>query len=439
MAVQNVNSSVRISGSDEDYTNSPRGGVATISTNFLETRLTSTSVDPLCGRWIHNSYRGKGHNNLHIITAYRSCENNDPGLLTWHMQQARALLQAHRTNCKPREIFLSDLKTFIDNLKLHRQEKLIICLDANEDMSDNQGLKQFADSLGLLCVQQAILGNNHPTFVRGTKVIDHMLFSSNLTDSINSFTVLKGTALCNTDHHCLLLDLYVDGTFKNTASSTHPCKSFKLSSKNEKTSQAYKKKVLMNVDSHNILDRTQQLWERSSQPFTSEDEEEYQKLDDLITHIMLKAENSQSKPRPNTPWSPKIAAIKSQIRSQTAAPNDPLSDLLTKAHKRKRLLNRLNKINPDRLRDKHMTDLGDHAVRVRQSEKQSRIFKTLTPIFGKLRASRVRRVEIPENWKPSENEMEKNDRINSENMTDKQLWKVVMDKNNVEELIINRN
>ena len=76
--------------------------------------------------------------------AYRSCENNDPGLLTWHMQQARALLQANRNNSNPREIFLSDLLTYIDNLNLHRQEKIVICLDANEDMSDNQGLKDFA-------------------------------------------------------------------------------------------------------------------------------------------------------------------------------------------------------------------------------------------------------------------------------------------------------
>ena len=125
------------------------------------------------GRWSVMTIQGEGFK-TRILCGYNPCYNNNPNSSTSYQQQRRYFINKKMDLTCPRTKFREDL---VDQLTRWREEgdKLIVCLNANENIYSKSIGKSLTDFKGL--AMQEVVGtftNKQigPTFFRGSTPID---------------------------------------------------------------------------------------------------------------------------------------------------------------------------------------------------------------------------------------------------------------------------
>ena len=101
------------------------------------------------GKWEYSSFLGKGNKKVTVITAYRVCQQADPGPKIVSTQE-HLLLQEKLYDqiINPRQQFLVDLTIFV-NTKTGEEHEIILMLTANEDLEENVTWKDFIERCNL--------------------------------------------------------------------------------------------------------------------------------------------------------------------------------------------------------------------------------------------------------------------------------------------------
>lgn len=203
------------------------GGTLTIATGSTTYRIQNKSTDPSgMGRWSSIHYRCRNGITLTITTAYRVPQQYYNPINTEYTtavaQQWRLIRMEHPNdkNINPRQQILDDLKQQI-NLWQTRNHIVILCIDANESTSE-KAMLNFIQSTGLTDIMRHKHGNTPlRTYQRGSKAIDHILWSSTKVSMCIATGYLPfGEGIPNSDHRCVYIDHDIDNIFKQVPCPT---------------------------------------------------------------------------------------------------------------------------------------------------------------------------------------------------------------------------
>ena len=168
-----------------------------------------------------------GTRHLIIITAYHVAQESvtNCGLTTSAMQQWRKLTSAGVHNPNPRQQFLADLGSFVQNQAMEGNE-VIVMIDANSS-SDDTTITQFLDDHGLFDLMIDYLPDRQPpTYQCGQSKIDHIWGTPGILTATLNASVLSFGAGPNSDHTILYLDLsftiFTDMSSQSLHDLTHP-------------------------------------------------------------------------------------------------------------------------------------------------------------------------------------------------------------------------
>jgi hypothetical protein len=90
------------------------------------------------GRWSGTTLTVNKQQKLHIITAYRVCNNTitNTNSLSTYSQQHFMLQQLGQPDPNPRKQFIIDMAVFINNLTRDNDDYIVLAIDANETLSE---------------------------------------------------------------------------------------------------------------------------------------------------------------------------------------------------------------------------------------------------------------------------------------------------------------
>jgi len=142
----------------------------------------SGAEDSGMGRWVVMTLQGEDGFRTRVVSAYNPCYNNKKDSGTSYQQQRRALITKFKDNTCPRKRFREDL---VDQLTRWREQgdRLIVCMDANEDIYKKSIGKSLTDSegLGMKEVVGDFTGKRlGATFFRGSTPIDAVWATSDV-------------------------------------------------------------------------------------------------------------------------------------------------------------------------------------------------------------------------------------------------------------------
>ena len=126
------------------------------------------------GRWVVMTFRGKGGLTTRVVSSYNPCYNKNQASKTSYQQHRRYLLLKENDDTCPRTRFRQDL---VRQLKTWREngDRLIVCMDANENIYKKSIGKALKDSEGL-CMKEMVGDHTgkalRATFFRGSTPID---------------------------------------------------------------------------------------------------------------------------------------------------------------------------------------------------------------------------------------------------------------------------
>jgi hypothetical protein len=152
------------------------------------------------GRWTGHQYRLDGERTLSVITAYRSCtvhqSQEQTSSQSIHRQQAILLNKQKRKDKNPRNAFINDILSFIQDITKDPNNHCVLMLDANEATTDKEGgVRNFFNETPLVDAFSKFSDSvcDIATYVRGRKRLDYILTSQDLLP----YTFRIPTFLCS--------------------------------------------------------------------------------------------------------------------------------------------------------------------------------------------------------------------------------------------------
>jgi hypothetical protein len=123
----------------ENISNIQEGGTSLMMFGPITDQLDYSAAkrdDSGLGRWSVMTIKGEGYN-TRIVCGHNPCYNNNPTSSTSYQQHRRYFINKKKDLTCPRTKFREDL---VEQLTRWREEgdKLIVCLDANENITTNQ-------------------------------------------------------------------------------------------------------------------------------------------------------------------------------------------------------------------------------------------------------------------------------------------------------------
>ena len=292
------------------------GGTGTLAMDNCNGKIKERGSDPWgMGRWSYILLSGKSNRNLLVITGYRTGNRSgEIGQKTAWMQQQTMLINKKRTE-PPHAAFLLDLTKWIQELP-HMEVEIMLCLDANEQWGPKAEIRNFADNLNLINVNQVMdFSSTHPNLANSTRstTIDYCLCSEGLLDYIGYASLVPYDLEVLGDHRGFVVDINARKFFGDNEMDNSISKR-KLIMSNPKAVEAYLQIVDDKFTKQNIYDRCKQLIQRVNKGDTdiANIMLKYERLDREIHGICTKAEKGC---RPawagSFEWSPKLVyAIK---------------------------------------------------------------------------------------------------------------------------------
>ena len=193
------------------------GGTGIIAVQQTIGRLdTKNSGGDSLGRWTYVNFRNNNGRTLTVVSVYQVCQNptNKLGGTAWH-QQRRALDDQQRTSVHPRAAFMTDLTTFLNQLKDNNHD-IIVGGDWNETLTDPRSkVLKLSTTIGLVDPWIHLYPDHEDfaTHERGSQRIDYVLVSQSLLSSIRSISYSPVGMIQNNDHRTVLLQMDVTKLF----------------------------------------------------------------------------------------------------------------------------------------------------------------------------------------------------------------------------------
>ena len=310
------------------------GGTITAALGPWVSRVTSTLADPSnLGRWSGLILQGRHAKPTAIITCYRVPEStlSSAGPLTSFRRQAASLAESNTTNYpNPRQQCLTDLSTQINTLTATNHD-IILCIDANEPLTDKSQLIPFLRTTGLHPITNSS-SPPMPSTKRGTRIIDHFFVTQRVTEHIRHHDPLPFDSVFESDHRPIYIDIEAS-LFLTSSIHLTPATQRVLHSTDITKTNPYIETFTRLLKSHKIPRRLHDL----SQEFLQADPEQphtliqkYETIDREVGEFMVAAEKACKRPRNNTPydWSPKLKACANDLkylkRQAKASPHIPL-------------------------------------------------------------------------------------------------------------------
>ena len=270
-----------------------QGGVLSSARGDIASFCVGSGADPLkLGRWtwIDLQFPLK---KVRMITAYNCVKSRSAGgHKTVYAQQRRFFLQAGRDTC-PRKAFCEDLCGFISS-SINDKFSIVVALDANENMQIGKIARSFR-GLGLVDSITSITSNTPPgTHIRGSKQIDGIWTSSDVSVSACSFCPFNfGVG----DHRIILVDLVKDNLFGAVPSNPYRPKMRRLISSNSASVDSYLSYTKEKIKLHKIIPKLNKLINESPPSHPERSATILNQLDDQLHQIFTSAEKQCRKIR----------------------------------------------------------------------------------------------------------------------------------------------
>ena len=243
-------------------------------------RTTKSGTDTIgLGRWSWIQVAGKNGLRTRIITAYRPCRvTGSKGLTTTWDQQVR-YFRKHNNSYDPRKNFDIDLFTIINNW-LRDGIRIILCLDANEDVSQGQFNPQ-ATTNGLFNVHTSIHNDPlPPTHNNGSKPISAIYASLGLTPT--RCGILKHGEGIEGDHRNMFVDFHQDNLLGDEIYVVPPPQQRRLQLYDSRIVDRFNSAVLQHLQQNNIPTIAQVMIQKSTYPPSLTMQASMNRLDDQI-------------------------------------------------------------------------------------------------------------------------------------------------------------
>lgn len=265
------------------------------------------------GRWTGTQYSLNESQFLYIITLYRVGKGENIGVTSSYTQQRLALQQRFglQNNQTPRLQVLLDLQEYIQSLEISSMDMLIIMTDANETLGeDPYGIQEVMAKFHLIDIftkhhnQDCTVASHKQSEGRR---IDYIVGSSNVLPYIERCGYLPFNKGIDSDHRGLFLDLHPSIVGNHIHIRSPPQRKIGYTTCKKEVFQ-YKNEILAQFHEHNIVERTQTLYDAADA--TLEDNTDFthelNAVDSEITRIMLEAEQKCCTKKPPFKWTPEV-------------------------------------------------------------------------------------------------------------------------------------
>lgn len=222
----------------------------------------SGAEDSGLGRWTVMTLKGDEGFTTRIVCAYNPCYNKKQGTGTSYQQQKRFLITKRKDDTCPRKKLQEEL---VAQLKKWREEgdRLVVCMDANEDIYKKSWGKILTDVDGLNMSE--VVGDFTgkkigATHFRGTKPIDAMWATTDLT-VVSACVMPVGYGIG--DHRLFVVDFLTSSLVGSNPPRIVRPEARRLNTKMEKGSEKYRQRLKANVVRHRLIERCGETHESS--------------------------------------------------------------------------------------------------------------------------------------------------------------------------------
>jgi hypothetical protein len=238
------------------------GGTAIIAQGDVTGRIHLHESDKY-GRWLYlSTQQGAQGIRTPFITAYQVCKKptNKTGTTAYHQQHA-AFIQEHRTNLDPRHNFRKDLVKFIQQHQ-SKGHRIVLSGDFNQHINDNNS---FLQEVSLQCKLIDIWKQKFPhltepnTYIRGTRRIDYVLISEELSHAVAAVGYETFHFTIPTDHRGIYIDFYTTKRFGTDHNPLPAAHLRKLQSKYIEGRKTYIAAAHTHGEAHNLFGRLRTL------------------------------------------------------------------------------------------------------------------------------------------------------------------------------------
>jgi len=267
-----------------------QGGTSLLLFGHLTEQLDhdETGKDPSgLGRWSVMTLKGDGVR-TRVVCGYNPCGNGKLNSGTTYQQQRRYFISKDKDLTCPRKRFHDDLIRQLEKWRLDG-DRLIVCMDANEDIYKKSIGKSLtkAEGLNMSEVVGDFTGKRiGPTFFRGSKPIDGVWATQ---DVVVTHACIMPAGYGVGDHRLFVVDVQEESLVGNAPPRIQRFTSRRLNTKvSNGATQKYLTRLERNLERHRLIERLGNLYTstRSRKSFRRK----VNKLDKLSKDLMINAE-----------------------------------------------------------------------------------------------------------------------------------------------------
>ena len=294
------------------------GGTALIVGQPWSGRATMTDDQSGLGRWSEATITGRDKRNVTVISAYRCVKNNirTSGPSTSFSQQWHLLRQKGDPSPDPCERFFSDLGKRISTLQRDKHE-IILMMDANDTLqSPNNRFTRWVRQHKLFDIHVRKHGTEEepPTYARGTKRIDYILTTAEISEFVTAAGILPLHEFVTSDHRALFIDVSLLQYLRGDPNPLAPASCRGLKSNDPRAVRKYRdeleKAITKSGIEADIKDAKTSIKEYGYDDTMAEVLDE---IDNRFAQMRLDAEAKCSKINSH-PWSPKLRLGQRKVR-----------------------------------------------------------------------------------------------------------------------------
>lgn len=286
-----------------------QGGTSLILFGHLTQHLdlNKSGKDPTgLGRWSVMTIQGDG-TRTRIICGYNPCGNNKTNSGTLYQQQRRFLITTRQDLTCPRKKFCEDLTIQLAKWR-EEGDRLVVCMDANEDIYRKTIGRSLTDIQGLNMSE--IVGDFTgkkigPTFFRGSKPVDGVWATRDICVT-HACVMPAGYGVG--DHRMFVIDFQESSIIGTTQFRVERHTSRRLNTKvSSGATKKYVTRLEANLQKHRLLEKLTnlQVCGRTKRKWT---QRELNKIDRQIKNLMINAEKKCRKIKSGRiPFSPEAA------------------------------------------------------------------------------------------------------------------------------------
>ena len=250
-----------------------------------------TQPHVIYGRWQITSIQATARI-INLLTLY--CPSPGKGHTTIY-QQLRNVMYSMNDDRDVIQAFFADLSNAVSSL-LQDSSDLIVAGDFNDHFVDSKHMTQVLDETPLVNYAYFKSDNPPPTFLRGTKPVDHVWVTSSLIEDISNFGFLPKKEYFEANHRGIFLDVNVGTPVYN---SSPQFGSRGINSGNVKSRGKYLDAIAMKRQKFNLLGKIQNTMRDEGEIYDYECKtRRMDSFDDILTKWMLSQEKIQIPP----PW-----------------------------------------------------------------------------------------------------------------------------------------